>query len=218
MILAVAATEFEFAPFAEAFGKASTPSLICGVGPVESCLRLTRFLERTSFDISMVINFGVAGAYIDKTAKMPALLDLCLAETEVLGDLGVCFPRRIDTLSEELAAANHFTLDHDLRTRALQILRQNTIVPLCGNFVTVSCVSGTKERGEMLRHKYDAICENMEGAALARVCADFTLPLLQLRCVSNRVEDRDPAGWCLGQACAESGKAAALLVEALKQT
>ncbi len=217
MILAVAATEFELAPFTEALGKAFQPSLMCGVGPVESCFRLTRFLEKNCLDISAVINFGVAGAYIDTTAEMPALLDLCLAETDVLGDVGICFPRRIDNLSEEPAAAGHFTFDHGLRSRAGQILRQNSIVALSGNFVTVSCVSGTRERGEIFRRKYNAICENMEGAALARVCADFSLPLLQLRCVSNHVEDRDPAGWRLEQACAEAGKAAALLVEGLQQ-
>ncbi|MEE4243614.1 MAG: futalosine hydrolase [Desulfopila sp.] len=216
MILAVAATEFELAPFAEAIGNVPCRSLISGVGPVESCLRLTRFLERHGLDISMVIHFGVAGAYIHPSGKMPALLDLCLAETEVLGDVGICFPRRIDSLPEEIAVQNRFSFEPALCRRAYEVLRQNNLQPYCGNFVTVSCVSGTLERGEMLRCKYDALCENMEGAAIARVCSDFSLPLLEIRSVSNFVEDRNPERWKLEKACAASGRAAAMLVEALR--
>jgi futalosine hydrolase len=213
MILAVAATEFEMAPFHAARGDTACRSLVCGVGPVESCLQLTRFLQKNRDDIVQVVNFGVAGAYTGEGTGGPALLDICLAETEVLGDLGICFPRRLDDLPQELSGNKSFTLDSELRKRALVVLANNGISAIVGNFVTVSCASGTGERGEMLREKYDGLCENMEGAAIARVCADFDVPLLQIRCVSNYVEDRDPARWCLRQACEKSGRTAALLLE-----
>jgi len=215
MILAVAATDFEMAPFLAARDEALCTSLVCGAGPVESCLQLTRFLEKNGDAVSLVFNFGVAGAYRDGRHG-PALLDICLATTEVFGDLGICFPRRIDDLPRELTGNTHFQLDRSIRERTSALLVENGINPFAGNFITVSCASGTSRRGEMLRRKYHGLCENMEGAAIARVCVDFEIPLLQVRCISNYVEDRDITRWRLRQACENSGKTAALLVRELR--
>jgi len=64
----------------------------------------------------------------------------------------------------------------------------------------------------MLAGLYRGLCENMEGAAVARVCREFGLPCLELRCVSNLVEDRDRSRWRLRDACAMAAEAAALVV------
>ena len=212
MILAVAATEFEMQPFRESIQTHQYVSLTCGVGPVESCLRLTSFLGQKSSDISMVVNFGVAGAYISENQDGPGLLDICIAETEIFGDLGICFPRRLDDLPGELVQ-KEFALASEIRENSEQVLQNDNIKYYCGPFVTVSCVSGTRERGTMLQHKYQAICENMEGAALARVCNEFSLPLLQLRCISNMVDNRDPGKWKLTEAAEKGGKTAAFIVD-----
>ena len=90
MILAVAATEFEMNPLLDALGEEPCCTLLSGVGPVESCLRLTRYLENASDTISVVVNFGVAGAFIsERTMEQPELLDICIAETEVFGEMGI---------------------------------------------------------------------------------------------------------------------------------
>ena len=68
------------------------------------------------------------------------------------------------------------------------------------NFVTVNCCTGTKKRGEFLRRKYGAGCENMEGAAVAMVCQNFNIPCVELRCISNMVDDRDTTKWRLSEA------------------
>lgn len=68
----------------------------------------------------------------------------------------------------------------------------------------------------MLRQRYDALCENMEGAAVARICEEYMLPLLEMRAVSNYVEDRDLTRWKLKEACDQAGKAAAMLLKGLK--
>jgi futalosine hydrolase len=51
----------------------------------------------------------------------------------------------------------------------------------------------------------------MEGAAVARVCKEFSLPCLEIRCISNMVEDRDQAKWQLQEACTQVGKAVATI-------
>ena len=94
MILAVAATEIEMAPFLAQSTELGELALVCrtlvtGVGPVETVLRLTRFLCESQEQFDTVIHFGVGGAYIlpDKS-RQPTLLDICLAEQArvALGD------------------------------------------------------------------------------------------------------------------------------------
>ncbi len=221
MILAVAATQFEMEPFRAAVDDGRCQTLIGGVGPVESGLRLALFLgTQQSRDIGAVVNFGVGGAYGGPDHKdFPVqLLDICLARSEVLGDLGICFPRRIDDLPVQAAAPKYFELDPLLLEEARCILESAKISGRAGHFVTVSCASGTKERGEMLRRRYRGLCENMEGGAIARVCREFGLPLLELRCISNFVEDRNTANWRLRQAADTCAKTAALVINTIGHT
>ena len=83
-----------------------------------------------------------------------------------------------------------------------------------GPFVTVSCASGDRVRADLLLARYpDALCENMEGAALALAAAHFGLPFAELRCVSNVVDEPERQHWCLQAACARCGEVAALLFE-----
>ena len=76
-------------------------------------------------------------------------------------------------------------------------------------------MSATVSRGAMLMRQYDGLCENMEGAAVARVCEEYNLPLLEMRTISNFVEERDLTRWKLHEACDEAGKAAAILLKGL---
>ncbi|MDD3815318.1 MAG: futalosine hydrolase [Desulfocapsaceae bacterium] len=226
MILAVAATEFEMNPFlqllAEEGGASSQedvePScftLIAGVGPVETTLRLTRYLERCDPRIDKVLNFGVAGAYLSESLPKDgnaSILDLCLAEQESLGDFGICFADHLEALDEKLGGSTVFPLDPSLLQRAGEILAHHQISYRCGNFVTVSAASATRQRGAMLAARFQGLCENMEGAAAARVCAEFSLPLLEVRAVSNLVEDRNLKHWKMAEACSGAAAAAALLI------
>ena len=225
MILAVAATEFEMNPLARFLAMVRNLScqdgralpcctLIAGVGPVETTLRLTRYLERRDPRIDKVLNFGVAGAYVCETSPSGngALLDLCLAEQENLGDFGICFADHYEALDEKLGGSTVFPLDQPMLRQARIVLDCHGMAYRCGNFVTVSAVSATRKRGAMLAARYQGLCENMEGAAVARVCAEFSLPLLEVRVVSNLVEDRDLSRWRMADACARAAEAAALLV------
>jgi futalosine hydrolase len=211
MILAVAATEFEMAPL-RALLQEEVRYLITGVGPVEAAVRLTRFLSVQPDAITAVVNIGVAGGYIlDQRGSQ--FLDLYLAETEVFGDLGICFPDRIEPLPEDLTGRARFRMDQELLTMACRICTEHGIVVKTGNFVTVAGASATQARGEMLRSRFQAQCENMEGAAVARVCAECSLPVLELRCISNLVEDRDLKRWRLQEACEKAAWAAAQIIK-----
>ncbi len=234
MILAVAATEFEMSPLLGVLAgvksqqgeKIALPccTLIAGVGPVETTLRLTRYLERCEQSFDTVINFGVAGAYLqDDSAASPAasnnaaILDLCLAERECLGDFGLCYGDHIEAFDQQLGGPVIFPLDQSLLRQAAQILGHREIALRCGPFVTVSAASATHKRGVMLATRFQALCENMEGAAVARVCAEFSLPMLELRAISNLVEDRDPRRWQMAAACQRAAEAVAILLSEMQK-
>jgi futalosine hydrolase len=70
----------------------------------------------------------------------------------------------------------------------------------------------------MLAARFNGLCENMEGAAVARVCAEFSLPVLELRAISNLVQDRDLSRWQMAAACGRAAAAAALIIGELEKT
>ncbi len=221
MFLVVCATEFEMQALADWITPKSDEwiGLVTGVGLVETTLHLSRFLEQHSTQsIQGVLNFGVAGAYLREDTNSAKLLDICLAEREVMGDFGICHPDRIESLAGNLSPQLSYTLSAEIVNRAESLLLENDFNSRAGNFVTVCGVSGTKDRGHMLCSKYDGLCENMEGAAVARVCDAFNLPMLEMRTISNFVEDRDLSRWKLAEACSKAGQVAAILLKyALKE-
>jgi futalosine hydrolase len=214
MFLVIAATRMEMEPLRAHFrGEGDFDFLISGVGPVECAVNLTAYLARIEArPLAGVINVGLAGAYPDADI-LP--LDICLAKKEIFGDIGVCRTDRIDELDISFRPPLEFTLDSELLTAAANLLSGAGINCRSGNFVTVASASGTALRSGYLRDKFQAICENMEGAAVARVCRKFSLPLLELRCVSNMAVDRDEQAWRTTEAVGECCRAARVVLEGL---
>jgi futalosine hydrolase len=218
VFLVTAATDFEMEPFRRVCPPAECPTLVTGVGPVEAAVCLTAFLAATSLPLTGVVNFGVAGAYVAGANRQgAAVLDICLAEREVLADLGICANEEVRPLrGTGFTMIDSFELDADLRRRAESLLADAAIPCHSGVFATVNSASGTRRRGDLLAERHQALCENMEGAAVARVCQHFGLPLLELRCISNLVEDRNLRNWQLYNACARGGEVTALVVKGLR--
>lgn len=212
MILLVAATEMEALPLVGKMTGQSQALFVSGVGPLETAVRLTRRLFEAKGNISLVLHFGVAGAYVGSGA---GLLDLCLAESEVLGDFGICYDESIEPFDGQLAPRGLFSLSPEYLDQAGAILGRHSYEYKKGAFVTVTGATATARRGAMLHAAHDGLCENMEGGAVARVCAEFAVPCLEVRCISNMVEDRNPANWQLAKAVYKCGQAVSLLVDHL---
>lgn len=214
MLLLVCATNMEMYPLRLLLRQNSNVVfLVSGVGPVMTAMTLACYLEKNHQSVTGIINFGAGGVYVDTA---PALLDICLATSEVLGDFGICYQDSIETFdNQEMFPGLQFDLKNVLLSQAQRLLSSNHLTFMSGNFVTVNCVSGTLKRGKYLRDKYQAICENMEGAALAAVCHKFSLPCLELRVISNFVEDRDLTRWPLAEAVQKCADVTAILVSEL---
>ena len=210
MILLVAATEMEALPLAGKTTGQPHALFVAGVGPLETAVRLTRRLCEGKGDVSLVLNFGVAGAYVGSGA---GLLDICLAESEVMGDFGICHAESVESFDGQLAGRSVFSLDQRYLAQAWEILATQDYGCKKGVFVTVNGATATARRGAILRAAHNGLCENMEGGAVARVCAEFAVPCLEVRCISNMVEDRNLGSWQLAAAVHKCGQAVSLLID-----
>jgi futalosine hydrolase len=221
MLLAVAATEIEMKPLlARCPAGDQLAHCLSGVGPLEAAVRLTRQLTALHQRLRAVINFGIAGAYPGTEAGRPGaqVLDICLAERETFGDFGISFDNHVEPFTAaECAGIPEHVMDAALLQRARQILEAAELSFRCGTFVTVAGASGTAARGQRLGQRFQALCENMEGVAVARACREFSLPLLEVRVISNLVEDRPGAVWEIEAACEQAALAAALLIDGLRE-
>jgi futalosine hydrolase len=118
-------------------------------------------------------------------------------------------------LDSSLTGDIYYTMDTVLLKQSRTILDRVGTNYHTGVFITVNGITGTGPRGKMLQSRWNGLCENMEGAAVARVCRDFNLPCLELRCISNYVEDRDSSTWRLREACQKAAHTAIQLLEGL---
>jgi futalosine hydrolase len=199
MLLVTAATENEIKALSHFFSSSENfKVLITGMGPVATAASLSQHLALHGSGIEGVMNIGVGGAYVDSGLS---LLDICLARQEVFGDFGICTENEILDFDPALSQlSTPILFENELVSRIRDVLNSQTVKYKVTNFVTVNCCSGTKKRGDYLCQRFTAGCENMEGAAVATVCNAFAIPCVQLRCISNMVEDRNTENWMLTEA------------------
>ena len=210
-LLLVSATEIESATIQSALGDAKATQhagktviagtlcdwrctlLHTGIGAVNAAHALTCQLEEQLPDL--VIQFGIGGAYVPTGLSIRSVV---LATEEIYGDVGVITPegwKPADEIGIPLVHSdpphfNRFPLDSQLVSTAAEICGAR-----CGPFVTVSQCSGVQAVGDALHARFNALCESMEGAAAAHICTLYAVPFLEVRGISNLVEDRDPACW-----------------------
>ncbi|QWR76591.1 futalosine hydrolase [Candidatus Magnetomonas plexicatena] len=171
----------------------------------------------------VVISTGIGGAYPDTDLNVG---DVAVATCEIYGDEGVLLKDGfLDTFQMGIPLLkrgkklffNEFDMDTSITQRAYKIISDGLTghVVKKGNFLTVSSCTGDSERAVMLKNKHSVICENMEGAAVAHVCAKLGVPVVEIRGVSNIVSDRDKERWDMALAVKNCSLAVILLLKSL---
>jgi len=194
---------------------------ISGMGKVNAAHASTLMLTR--FDPEALVVFGIGGAYPSSGAGIG---DLAIAKEEIAGDEGVLTPEGfkdtgyigiplIRTASSVVYTT--YPASEPLVQRSLHSLvahrksgQGNIHV---GSFVTLSTCTGTSARATELEERYHGLCENMEGAAVAQVAALHGVPWLEIRGVSNIVEDRDLEKWDIPKAAGAAQQAVQQILE-----
>ncbi len=198
--------------------------LICagGMGKVNAAHAATLMI--TQARPTALIIFGIGGAYPSSGALVG---DVALAREEIAGDEGVLTREGFrDTeymgipllMMATSGIYNAYPASEPLLQQALRILtaRPPAGAVHAGSFVTLSTCTGTQERARELEERYGALCENMEGAAAAHVALSHGIPWLEVRGISNIVEDRDLGKWDIPRAAHAAQHAVVQILEAWK--
>ena len=177
--------------------------IISGIGKTNASRGTTLLIEK--FFPCLIVNFGVGGAYPSSGLKIG---DIAAAEKEIYGDEGAYLKDGFHT-AEEIGIPllvktgkryfNKFQLDKKLLKKAVSISRithyASRITVKSGPFLTLSTCTGTLKRAKGLEKTFHAICENMEGAVVAHISTLYGIPMVEIRGISNVVEDRNKTKW-----------------------
>jgi futalosine hydrolase len=189
-ILIVAATEAEISPTLAHFQL--TPDsfietenidvLITGVGMVATAFALGKTLNNK---YSLVLNVGIAGSF-DKDIPLGSLVEVT---TDTLSELGAEDHDSFISLPDLGFGKNTF---HAAEEPSLNLTKFNGI--------TVNKVHGNRQSIKITQTLFNTQVESMEGAAVFYACNLLSIPVKQVRAISNYVEPRNRENWQIGLA------------------
>ena len=187
-LLIVAATEFEIEPFLKKKNK--TEVLITGVGIPATVFHLTGKLLEKKYEF--VIQAGIAG----KFNRQFDLAEVVSVKEDAFADLGIEENGSFYSLFEkEFIGANDFPYTDGWLVNNSSFLKKIDLSTAKG--ITVNKVGDNDLQNRMMKGKYAADIESMEGAAFHYVCMQQEVNFLQLRSISNEVGERNKSKWKL---------------------
>ncbi len=190
-----------------------------GIGKVNAAHSATAVIGE--FPVRNIINLGIGGAYPESGLDIG---DIAVALKEIYGDEGVISSggwKNLKSIGIPLVQTgrkkyfNEFPFNKNLVKKTLNSAKDIGQAK-SGNFITVSSTTGTHKRAVELKKRFNAICENMEGAAIAQVCAIYKIPMLEIRGISNIAGIRDKRKWNLTLASENCQKAVLCTVKSAK--
>ncbi|RYZ51538.1 MAG: futalosine hydrolase [Sphingobacteriales bacterium] len=168
--------------------------LITGVGMVNTAYRLTRELANKKYDLA--IQAGVAGAF-DRSLILGTVVRVA---ADQFGDLGAEDKYNfLDLYELGLSDPNQPPFRDGLLLQGTDPTTYFHQFPAVTG-ITVNMVSGSSFTATRRLMKYRAGIETMEGAAFHQVCLEEKQDCIQVRSISNYVEERNREGWNLKDA------------------
>lgn len=154
--------------------------LITGVGMTATAFSLGKTLNNK---YNLVINLGIAGSF----NRDQQLGDLLQVTEEIFSELGAEDQETFIPI-DELGFGN---------SRLKAIEPQPSLHPPLKTAlgITVNTVHGHTASIEKIRQRLSPDLESMEGAAVFYACNQLNIPCLQVRAISNYVEQRNKENW-----------------------
>lgn len=205
----VTATVLEVGPFLDRWGIATLPLgelvtgirensdigiIRCGVGMMTTAYYLGNLLNRINPEL--LIQVGVAGSFdIDLD-----LGQVVTVKDQQYGDCGVLSGGMLwDIFDLNLAGLEDGPFGEGRLSNPKTAYPGTEDLP-CVSGVSVNRISTEPEEIELIRMKYRASIESMEGIAFHYSCLDHNVPYIELRGISNYVGERDKARWKMEEA------------------
>ena len=150
--------------------------VITGVG--KTCAAAAASFALSNSNYSRIVLFGLGGSY---PGSFIDIGEVVAAEKEIYGDEGVCQEGYLEPIEG-------IPTIFDMEVPELDIKK--------GDFVTLSCIPGSTKLVKRIKESFpNAICENMEGAAVAHVAQLFNRKVIEIRAISNFAGERDKRKW-----------------------
>jgi len=161
--------------------------LITGVGMTATAFALGRTLN-TSYNL--ILNLGIAGCF-DHTIPLGQLVQVTSDHFAELGaeDKDLFLP-----IAELGFGKSGYTPDLPAMSLPGDLIT--------GSGITVNTIHGNKESIRSVEKRLHPLTESMEGAAVFYAAEQLNIPALQVRSISNYVEERNRASWKIGLAIA----------------
>lgn len=193
-VLIVTATEIESLVFKRLSSPAKDISLevlITGVGTMATARSLTRYLALNEHP-DLALNAGIAGSYNQNLVVGSAAIigRDCFADFGV-DNRGEFIPAiQAGLVDDENPFDTEGWIESDNYFRRKLEKHYNLITA-----ITSDTVSGSDQRIELLKNRFNPDIESMEGASFCYICALERVPYVAVRAVSNMVEERDRKKW-----------------------
>ena len=142
---------------------------------VNTSIQVTKELSKNKYNL--VINIGVAGSF---------------SQDYVIGDVVEVVEDNFSELGFE--NGNDFGLFSDSEIVTKYSVESKTSLQKVKG-ITVNTVHGNDQSIDKIVNRLNADVESMEGAAVFKVCNEFSVPCMQIRAISNTVEKRNKENW-----------------------
>lgn len=204
-ILIVSATGFEISPITKEmnfisgenehlrkffYNRNNIDILVTGIGIPFTTYRLALTLFENHYDLA--INAGIAGSF-KEGIRIGQVVHVI---SEQFADIGIEDKGKFASIFEmKLYDKNRFPFKDGVLYNESGFSNDtlNNLVKTSG--ITVNKTSGNSETINKFQDMYSPGIETMEGAAFFYVCLMEKLPFIQIRSISNKVEERDTSKW-----------------------
>jgi futalosine hydrolase len=159
--------------------------LIAGVGMTATAFALGKNLSSA---YAQVLNIGIAGAF-DRSIPLGSLVYI---SKDIFSELGAEDKTTFISI-DELGFGESVMEIPKMENSHLDSLAQ-------GTGITVNTVHGNAESIKKVISRLNPTVESMEGAAVLYACRQIKIPCIQVRAISNYVEERNKASWKIGLA------------------
>ena len=176
-----------------------------GVGILSASFQIPVLARNADY----LVQFGIAGSYVPHL--QPG--DVVLVEREQLGDEGAESTEGfLSSVSLQLRNPDTSPFQNDMLI--------NPHLPVANKLyrakgITVNTVSGKKETITSRQQLFQPDIESMEGACLHYYGLTHSIPFIQIRGISNRVEPRNRSAWKIEEALENASEALKQLIESM---
>ncbi len=158
----------------------------CGVGKVNAAACTQALIDHSG--VSCIINTGVAGS-LDERMN---ICDIVVSTDAVQHDMDATF---VGYAPGQIPGTNTvaFSADETLRLCAKEAVElcDGAIKPYDGRIASGDAFIADAQKKEWIRNTFGASCCEMEGAAIAQVCALNNIPFVIMRAISDKADGSD---------------------------